>query len=1022
MSVWKTAHYRDEPLQWGLRNIPMGARDNPFFLSLADFQVEPFGDFPVPAGLKPGNLREQIVTSPELAERLDSNSDKRYDDSIGRAVASLPGAIHGIRAVYRVAAYILDRADEQDPSETTKANTLFYKRLLKYGFAASSHTAKDFDARIQAINEAAEGSVSKGEEWIKDLLRFRGFARARSHQAEAFKCKALGLAYPEVETRAKGHFRNFNVYTFPGLTILKPVLAFECWALTSKDVERVERIVRGVLVSRTYGFFYGSLVGGQRRRLLAAIEKMCALMKKVMVDVTKGRENEVCRAFDVGYHLYIAKYVAKDDPRALREQEKKFREEELYRIMDYNELHRCVSGLPLKEAMEVLQMYKALPQPDFDYFGAAHRQDEMYRENREEADKNNAAIGAVFDEIMMYHRLVMVRAFFKRHSRCPGIIRDGVLQKHWHGVYPHIDPRKLIPTDMADIDFHGEFVWKERGTDVLDLVKDKAIIPKNIARIQNGVDVRKTPVTDKNYLMDVLTRDIPIDARTFTTKITTGRMNFDVRADDKAEAKKPMQRLFFELGTEARMFLSIYEDSITDYAIHTIGCFSGKTLSEKLDSMNNITRPISDVLPFRSLHISFDIKKFSPYLPDRVHRALDDQWAEAFGVPELREMHRIITEGNIHYVHGPIHHQFAKRGADFEGFFGKKLTIYHCAVMGYAVRKLRLQKVVIGAGRFAALIDDGLLRVDVEKANYLLYRRTIINEVESVYAHAALRISWDKTYVSEYYATFLHEVRMAGRSITAGLRAALKMTSKADEPVDSLPADLSACASTAFGAIAAGATPVAVYAIYMLNVTVALRRWNKTEDYFKERKAFMLFLPYQHGGCALESIITLSGSLAGPRLVEQMGIIEMIGYRFPEIRLAVNKLLSAKMKPASKMTKLYNPSNMIIHGRRLRSDRFSIMLERCIANRINSPVMKALLGSKSSDEVGFVELALSEGAFIPVPLREVIRDSERYEVVKKLSKKFLTARSALVYLRGRDLVRVAIKNRTEAETVLKTYM
>jgi hypothetical protein len=32
---------------------------------------------------------------------------------------------------------------------------------------------------------------------------------------------------------------------------------------------------------------------------------------------------------------------------------------------------------------------------------------------------------------------------------------------------------------------------------------------------------------------------------------------------------------------------------------------------------------------------------------------------------------------------------FPKVGVDFEGFCGKKLTAYHCAVMGYCARRLR---------------------------------------------------------------------------------------------------------------------------------------------------------------------------------------------------------------------------------------------------------------------------------------------------------------------------------------------
>jgi hypothetical protein len=251
------------------------------------------------------------------------------------------------------------------------------------------------------------------------------------------------------------------------------------------------------------------------------------------------------------------------------------------------------------------------------------------------------------------------------------------------------------------------------------------------------------------------------------------------------------------------------------------------------------------------------------------------------------------------------------------------------------------------------------------------------------------------------------------------MRAVLKMTNRADEPVDSLPADLSMAASTAFGAIAAGAPQVATYCIYQMFVCGAMRKWAKGKKIFRPKFAYWMFVPQQYGGLGVESITTMSGSLKGPSIPESLGHLELIGYRYPEIRNPVNTLLAAKMFNPSRMAQIQNPGNMMIYGARLRNDRFLKLVEKNIVNHFRSPVLNALLGVVSSDDVTFVELALDRGSFIPQPLRETMLDADKIMIVGKLAKKFLTARSALCVVPKKAFLRIAFKNRTEAAAVLK---
>ncbi len=109
---------------------------------------------------------------------------------------------------------------------------------------------------------------------------------------------------------------------------------------------------------------------------------------------------------------------------------------------------------------------------------------------------------------------------------------------------------------------------------------------------------------------------------------------------------------------------------------------------------------------------------------------LAELFADAFGVPSLLEAHQIFTDGQLHYVKNNVRVTVDKPKRYFEGFAGKKLTFFHVGVMGYTVNRLRALDLVVGYGRFATLIDDGLFRVDVGVENYKETVRKILQVVD----------------------------------------------------------------------------------------------------------------------------------------------------------------------------------------------------------------------------------------------------------------------------------------------------
>lgn len=134
MSVWKTACYRDDPLQWYLRSSFKASDGSQFVHSLCDFEIGNFGDFPVPEGVFPGKFRNCVEADPEVLRRVQANDAFKPSHALTALAKEMGPVISGIKAVYYVAAYILKRVDSAD--KKSFADKAFIEHLVKYGFCS----------------------------------------------------------------------------------------------------------------------------------------------------------------------------------------------------------------------------------------------------------------------------------------------------------------------------------------------------------------------------------------------------------------------------------------------------------------------------------------------------------------------------------------------------------------------------------------------------------------------------------------------------------------------------------------------------------------------------------------------------------------------------------------------------------------------------------------------------------------------------------------------------------------------
>jgi len=1006
MSVWKTTTYRDNAFQTISRHVEGEVLHSPFVLGLLDFEVEEFGEFPVPLGLKPGNLKEQSERDHTLPYRIRAQTKIKAHKGFGNTIAKLKDPLFGVHGVYRFIGKVWPNLWEK----TEKLTANLARELLRFGVVGAGHSKGDVRLREDAFVKVLENADLPARNFVRQLLFLKQRFRTAGIRADQSFAEVSGKELPFLDVVGIPSLAGWKFLSFRGILLFKDTLSFNVYVVTSADFEKIEKYILGAATARVYAGLYGMLNPDSRGDLVKATIAWQDAAADRMLGLTKDEANVFCRAFDVAYFVNLAKVASDVSSRAHDHQKSKWHKEKLEQIIPLGKIFDCVSRLKPKEKLEVLQQYKLLPVADFDYFGMLYRQHELYKDRRKVA--NQFWLKPAFQDVLRYYKWMMVTGYFRRHGHCPGLCMPKGQDKPWHGDYPHVDPSKISPDDVEDIDFFGAFKYKMRGSDYLDLVKDKAICPPKVRELANSGDLNELPVKEKSQLVDMMCRNERLNTAELWRKFP--QLDFDVKADDKPEAKKPNGRMFFELGSEARLCISEYEDSIADYARFIPGVTAGMSSGDLVETLNKCTSLLPDGFDDCSVFVSFDLEKWSPTFQAEAHREIDKIWANAFGKPELEEASRIFSVGKVHYLKGAIHHSFDKIGSEYEGHFARKGTVYHAAVMGMTVRKMRASGLLKRGGYFAALLDDGLLKVALPKASVARRIKALMHDLEIHYNSAGYFISWDKTFVSIRFAIFLNEVRVDGRSITPGMKSVIKISNRSDAICPNLLADIDYAGQSTRGAIASGATPYATYVVYLLNVCDAVRRWTKIKDISDLRFALKAFLPGRFGGMGVASLGQMAGSLAGDALIEALGLLRVVGIRYPDLKDVIRGVLPTAVAPISIKNQLTNPLAVKSTARGLRSDRGSIAIERHLLGTNVIPYLAPYVIRVQENALSIDSFPSKIPSRFPFELRHKLYASSSYSMIANIVAKFQKSKSALVFVPYRALFRATLANKTEA--------
>lgn len=570
MAVWKSVSYRDSALQFFGRNLPVPAFHDGTLTKFAQFHTDFSGELSPGIVVTERIFADNFKHAPHLLAQCVPNPGRFADSALHQTVRDVRQAHWGISAVYLLLARLYPHITPEVYDDKAELEA----HIFTIGMAGGYHSRGDVDLRLPFMRKLFNSTYLPAKGFIKAFKRVAAFHKNKGHFMEMKYAHLTNKPLPRVSGAFTKYFPGLDVYTFRGTVILIDMLKDNMYFLQQKDIDRMEKFVVGLASAKIYINLYGQQNPTVVGKMMRAYNKWVSLVLSLFTLQKKEDFGWICRAFDVAYHLFLAKHACDVDDQPLKEQIAKYNRDNLDRIVSYQEILNVVEGLAFKESLEILQLYKLFPANDFDSYSMASKQQALYDKwcpKHAECHKTED-----FTNVIHYMKWLLIVAFHDKHGLCPGFVKEPFASKdvYWINSYPHVHPNKIPFHDVEQIDLDGDFMYESAGIDPLKLVKDKAICPKSIRGLSNSDDLAKLPIKEKTQLLNVLTQQSMPDINMLADNFST--LFLDVKADDKPEAKKPDGRWFFEAHTDARLVLSEYESSNANYAVHVPGAIVGR--------------------------------------------------------------------------------------------------------------------------------------------------------------------------------------------------------------------------------------------------------------------------------------------------------------------------------------------------------------------------------------------------------------------------------------------------------------
>jgi hypothetical protein len=743
--------------------------------------------------------------------------------------------------------------------------------------------------------------------------------------------------------------------------------------------------------------------------------------------------NSYCRAYDVYQFVYLASLATDVNDRSFEAQCEKVQDEELDKLIDINDFLAIIEddAFGVKESLELLKFNKIFPCPDFCTYSVCDNLERKADQTHPIEDgkilgyKDGKSVTATFTEFEKYMRRNRALNFYDVHGFFPGEVVKSVDLPSELIAYPAIPRHALRVSDMDHINFEGTFHYRSFDGCENELVKDKVIAPTMAKK-----DSRKTtdidPIERNQILKFLFSKHFIPQSEVF--KMAKDGTLFDTYKNWillalKPEAKKPDSRAFSMAMDEYRRFLSEFEWNVSQYAKKQSGSSIGKSTID-MDTRLGVlaATPVTEYREGRVMEpviVSFDLKGFSPMQNPKFKELGIDSWSYAFGKPELKEARKIFTGVDMTFEKFDVSDSFVSRGNDLEGFQGKLNTCTHIDLMGFSVSKLKELGYTVGASSLEVLIDDGLLRVYLELSPDRI--EEAIDVLDSVYAFAGQKISWDKTFCSKILCQYLNRVYYDGIEVTPGAKAFLRIGKKQEIAIPTVVDELMSHASAARGAIQNGAHHMLSFYGYCIEIFKTMRRWGfkRTDGDAMIRMAFAMYVPVGLGGFGISTLYGLSTNESFNAIQSGIASMKMIAHRYSGLRELANAYLNAGVRAQSDEATLRNPMAIRSCNRCLNLRRFANAARYIVLrDSTNTLIRKAAMGAFSKLDQGIVQ-ELMRTKVISEVKRVLLWDMTMMSYIDSVVGKLQTSQTAAKVLGFKKAMRILVANKSECHTLIK---
>mmetsp|Transcript_13261 Transcript_13261/g.25925 ORF Transcript_13261/g.25925 Transcript_13261/m.25925 type:complete len:1006 (+) Transcript_13261:45-3062(+) len=775
--------------------------------------------------------------------------------------------------------------------------------------------------------------------------------------------------------------------------------------------------MKSILIGRATYLFAFATYGrptADMKSVPKLVEKSRAMVDLLDKSMRKGvAYNEVVRAFDVAYFVKLAKITADFSDLAYKEQMRKWEKEKLDRIFRLREYMAIADKVKHAEQRDLCAIHRFLPPPEYDYFSHITAQEKLYANNKPPPEKDKKTI----DKLLLIYEYFLFKAFKKKHGYWPGMPLNSVANEERYAAWPKHFRGEFKPETVLEIDAKGAFDFATHDTDYFDLLKDKAVIPEDVNENTTATEYANSNRLKRSQVLDMLGKETPY-------RMAANYANFEneymeTRVDDKAEAKKLGGRLFFIMGSIVRLFISEYEANVDNYAREIPQIFIGKTSNEKIAEMHWITQFPTVTTGNQCFFVSFDLSKWSPRITLDVHKGIDAIWARLFDKPHINQMSKPLEEGKIHYFKKGIHHVMDKPGRDFEGIFGKKLTIWHLCVMYNAIKEIQTRFSDILPARFGVFIDDGVLRIERKGLWKDEEVREVIQMLDDAYKKAGHVISWDKTFIHDKWSVFLNEERYFGTVLPNSFRSLVKLNDRCEKPCPTFLDKLAFLDGRTSGAIKAGSYIQPAYYLYLYHVYDLLRSYRL--DIRIGSIPLWLYTPVAFGGIGIRSPFSISGSVSGRAVQDGLANLQRIAYRYRALAPSINRILNVPMAKVGKDRAFRSPWAIRREAPCLKLNRLEVQIERKLSKQKLLPGLNQFFSEIGSNTFVSQSQPTLLGNKVSLMTNALIYSTSKTSVYSMVAAKLLKGSTALAILGKRTFVGMRFADIANFESVTNSW-